>query len=72
MYGTILPTVSSMLRMGETINCSSVPRSRSRAIAIAVNITRVIVRMTPTRPGTMKTAVRRSGLYQVAGSIPIS
>ena len=32
---------------------------------MAVNITMVMVRITPTRPGTMYTAVRRSGLYQV-------
>ena len=49
-------------KTGETISCSRVPRSRSRAIAIAVSMTIVMVRMTPTRPGTMYTAVRRSGL----------
>jgi hypothetical protein len=60
-----LPITSSIDRTGETISCSSVPRSRSRAMPIAVNITIVIVRITPTSPGTMYTAVRRSGLYQV-------
>ena len=44
------------------MSCSSVPRSRSRASAIAVSMTIVIVRMTPMRPGTMYTAVRWSGL----------
>ena len=60
-----MPTTSSIERTGDTISCSSVPRSRSRAMPIAVNMTIVIVRITPTRPGTMYTAVRRSGLYQV-------
>ena len=37
-------------------------------MAMAVSITMVMVRMTPTSPGTTNTAVRRSGLYQVVGS----
>ena len=52
-YGEILPSISSVLVMGVTMSCSSVPRSRSRTIAIAVTSTIVIVRITPTSPGTM-------------------
>ena len=61
-YGRIFPITSSKGRTGETMSCSRVPRSRSRASAIAVSMTIVIVRMTPMRPGTMYTAVRWSGL----------
>src|SRR6266545_4426276 len=64
-----LPSISSTRPMGETTSCSRVPRSRSRAIAIAVNMIIVMVRITPTNPGTTNTAVRSSGLYQVVGSI---
>jgi hypothetical protein len=44
------------------------PRSRSRTIAIAVNIVMVIVRITPISVGTICTAVRFSGLYSVRTS----
>ncbi len=53
MYGAILPSISSVFVIGVTMSCSSVPRSRSRTIAIAVTSTIVIVRITPTSPGTM-------------------
>jgi hypothetical protein len=52
-YGASFPSISSVLVIGVTMSCSSVPRSRSRTIAIAVTRTSVIVRMTPTSPGTM-------------------
>ena len=49
---------------GVTCNCSSVPRSRSRTIALAVNWMSVNVRMIAISPGMMKLAVFSSGLYQ--------
>src|SRR5262245_20207074 len=49
---------------GVTWSCSSVPRSRSRTMAVAVNWMRVNVRITAIRPGMMKLEVLRSGLYQ--------
>jgi hypothetical protein len=45
--------MSSHGRIGVTRSCSSVPRSRSRTIAIDVIIIIVIVRITPRIPGTM-------------------
>ncbi len=62
MNGRILPTVSSHGDTGVAISISRLPRSRSRTSAIAVNSTIVIVRITPTSPGTVFTAARRSGL----------
>jgi hypothetical protein len=41
---------------------SRLPRSLSRTSAMAVNNTLVIVRITPSRPGTVLTAARRCGL----------
>ena len=49
---------------GVTCSCSSVPRSRSRTMALAVNWMSVKVRMIAMRPGMMKLAVFSSGLYQ--------
>ena len=40
-------------------------------MAMAVSITMVMVRIRPTRPGTMLVEVRRSGLYQITGSSEI-
>jgi hypothetical protein len=57
-----LPTISSLRDTGVAISSSMLPRSRSRTTATAVNITRVMVRITPIRPGTMFTAERRCGL----------
>ena len=37
-YGRTLPTTSSHGRMGVTMSCSIVPRSRSRTTAVAVRI----------------------------------
>ena len=62
--GAIFPRMSSMRVTGVTWSCSSVPRSLSRTIAIAVNWMSVNVRMIAMRPGMMNVAVRRSGLYQ--------
>ena len=50
--------------MGVTCSCSRVPSSRSRTIEAAVKLMSVKVRMIASRPGMMKLAVRRSGLYQ--------
>ncbi len=62
MNGSTLPIVSSAGETGVAMRNSRLPRSRSRTIAIAVNSTIVIVRMTPMRPGTVFTGARRSGL----------
>ena len=64
MKGRILPRISSARVAGVTWSCSSVPRSRSRTIALAVNWMSVKVRMIAISPGMMKRDVRRSGLYQ--------
>ncbi|MNN60773.1 hypothetical protein D3C81_1759750 [compost metagenome] len=61
-YGSTLPIISSLLLSGVAISSSMLPRSRSRTIATAVNITMVMVRMMPIRPGTMLIAERRCGL----------
>ncbi|MNF19040.1 hypothetical protein D3C80_2235110 [compost metagenome] len=57
-----MPIISSLLLSGVVISSSMLPRSRSRTMATPVNITMVMVRMMPMRPGTMFTAERRSGL----------
>ena len=60
--GSTLPSVSSHGDTGVAISISRLPRSRSRTSAIAVNSTSVIVRITPTRPGTVFSGARRCGL----------
>ena len=60
----ILPSKSSQRRMGLTISASSVPFSRSRTIETAIWLIVVCIRSAPIRPGTMKIAETRSGLYQ--------
>ena len=60
--GSTLPSVSSHGDTGVAISISRLPRSRSRTSAIAVNMTIVMVRITPTSPGTVLTGARRSGL----------
>ena len=62
--GKIFPRMISKRVTGVTWSCSSVPRSRSRTIAIAVYWMSVKVRMIAMRPGMMNVAVLRSGLYQ--------
>ncbi len=64
MNGKIFPRISSRRVTGVTWSCSSVPRSRSRTIAIAVNWMRVKVRMIAMSPGMMNVSVLRSALYQ--------
>ena len=61
-YGSTLPIINSPLVNGVAISNSMLPRSRSRTMATAVNITMVMVRMMPISPGTMLIAVRRCGL----------
>ena len=63
-YGRILPTTSSHGRMGVTMSCSIVPRSRSRTIAVAVRMEVMANRIMPITPGIMKYELTRSGLYQ--------
>ena len=50
--GSVLPSISSMGRMGVTINCSMVPISFSRTMASAVSISVTIMMMLATTPGT--------------------
>ena len=50
--GSVLPRISSTGRMGVTINCSMVPISFSRTIAMAVSISVTSVMMFTTTPGT--------------------
>src|ERR1041385_3876445 len=64
LYGRIFPTTSSQERIGVTISCSIVPRSRSRTIEEAVNNAVMKNRIMPITPGTLKYAAMRSGLYQ--------
>ncbi len=47
-----------------TINCSMVPRSRSRTTAVAVSNAVMKDRIMPITPGILKYAEIRSGLYQ--------
>jgi hypothetical protein len=53
IYGAILPAITSIGLTGMARRFSIVPRSRSRVTASAVIITMVMVRMTPSNPGTM-------------------
>src|SRR3989304_3550664 len=69
----IFPRMSSQGRIGVTISCSIVPRSRSRTIAVAVSIEGRSCRIIPLRAGTMKNALPSPGagpsaLGQPAGS----
>ena len=50
--GRVLPSISSSGRIGVTINCSMVPISFSRTMAIAVSIRVTIMMMLATTPGT--------------------
>ncbi len=52
-YGASLPIITSIGRAGVASRLSIVPRSYSRVTPKAVIITRVIDRITPSRPGTM-------------------
>ena len=53
MKGSSLPIMTSSGVTGMASRFSMVPRSRSRVTASAVMITMVMVRIVPTRPGTM-------------------
>src|SRR5688572_31002701 len=50
--------------------CSIVPFSFSRTMESAVETTAVIIEMYAMRPGTRKSVLRSSGLYQMRGSMP--
>ncbi|MCY1534434.1 hypothetical protein D9M68_698070 [compost metagenome] len=63
--GSTLPMVSSQGDTGVVMSISMLPRSRSRTRAMAVNSTMVMVRITPTSPGTVFSGARRSGLYRL-------
>ena len=58
----ILPIINSIGLTGVLISISMLPRSLSRTMAAEVNMIMVMVRMMPTRPGTMLTSDRCSGL----------
>src|ERR1700683_662550 len=49
--GIILPIISSIGRMGVTINCSMVPISFSRTMAMAVSITVTTIMILAMTPG---------------------
>ncbi|MNN94185.1 hypothetical protein D3C81_2127680 [compost metagenome] len=57
-----MPIISSIELTGVVMSSSRLPRSRSRTMAAEVNMIMVMVRITPSRPGTMLTAERRDGL----------
>ena len=61
-YGTILPSMISTGVIGMESRLSMVPRSISRVTESAVKISIVMVRMVPTRPGTMLSEVLAAGL----------
>ena len=52
-----------VLPIGVTTSCSSVPRSRSRTIAMLVMTMSVIESSRPTRPGTIYVELFSAGLY---------
>ena len=56
--------ISSVMLAGDTIIASMVPRSHSRATTSAVSRAPIMVITSAIRPGTMKLALRISGLYQ--------
>jgi hypothetical protein len=60
--GSTLPMVSSHGDTGVAISISMLPRSRSRTSAMPVNITSVMVRITPISPGTVLSGALRPGL----------
>ena len=66
-YGTVFPTISSSGCTGETVSCSMVPRSFSRTMERAVDMTADIMRMRTISPGTRKLALRSSGLKSTRG-----
>ena len=61
-YGMILPSMISTGVIGIASSASMVPRSISRVTDKAVKISIVMVRMVPTSPGTMLSAVSAAGL----------
>ena len=61
-YGTTLPTISSIGRMGVTRICSMVPTSRSRTTAAAVNINDWVCSSMAAMPGMMNHRSFMSGL----------
>ena len=54
--------MSSVEESGVTMSCSKVPRSRSLTTPMAVMMVAMNTMTTPTRPGIMEFAERRSGL----------
>ena len=52
-YGIILPRISSQDRIGVTISCSIVPRSRSRTIDVAVRMEVNVNKIIAITPGIM-------------------
>ena len=62
--GCQLPTQSSSGGTGVVSNPSNVPRSRSREIVSALNMTKLMVRITPMSPDTMNGCVRSARVIQ--------
>jgi hypothetical protein len=58
----ILPNITSTGLIGIDSRFSMVPRSTSRVTDSAVKISMVMVRMVPTRPGTMLSREEAAGL----------
>ena len=71
-YGSVFPTTNASVEIGAIRTCSIVPLSFSRTMDSAVEITAVIIEMNAIRPGTRKTVLRSSGLYQTRGSTAMS
>ena len=61
-YGVSLPSIRPHGESGLTCNCSSVPRSRSRTMDMAVANTVAICNAMPMTPGTKKFGLRIAGL----------
>src|SRR5579871_6083071 len=67
-YGTVLPAMNDAVEIGAMRTCSIVPRSFSRTIDRAVEMTAVIIEMNAMSPGTRNTVLLSSGLYQTRGT----
>ena len=63
-YGRSLPTISSHRASGVTFNCSSVPTSFSRTIAMALRLVVTTSSSSATIPGIMKSRLSSRGLNQ--------
>src|SRR5262249_2951222 len=67
-YGSVFPMMYDVVPSGAMRTCSIVPRSFSRTTESEVDTTDDIMPMYAMSPGTRKSALRSSGLYQTRGS----